>query len=119
MKTKRRTYADKEREMILTCLHNCPESFGTWVQKYDSNTHLYSVADNLPNAKCEFLVDNQETDNGEPTTEVLTYEKCRKGLELMSEYSFETYEDLYWERDDANTHDVLLQYALFGKIVFC
>lgn len=44
--------------------------------------------------------------------------ELRKGLALMAKLSPDHFQDLIKERDDATTHDVLLQYVALGSIVY-
>lgn len=42
----------------------------------------------------------------------------RKGLALMAKNSPGHYQDLINDNDDASTHDALVQYVIFGQIVY-
>jgi hypothetical protein len=48
----------------------------------------------------------------------LTTRKLRVGLQLMAEHSPARFAELVSGQYDANVGDVLVQYAVFGKVVF-
>lgn len=58
------------------------------------------------------------TNDDEPVVEILNAEKYGKGLIILHNEHSRHWEDLISENGDAITADVLIQLALFGKIVY-
>ena len=80
--------------------------------------------ENLYEAPFTFKVqyDDPDSENGEGNGEgekTLSFpEDVQKGLELMAQKAPRHFADLISENDDAETHDVLMQYIVLGDIVY-
>lgn len=69
--------------------------------------------------KYEFRYDPADGNEGEfSATKTVGLTEIISGLEKMAMHSPDHFNDLVQESDDAETHDVLIQYVLLGEIVY-
>jgi hypothetical protein len=66
----------------------------------------------------DFSVTITDSEADPPAEHVLTPTKLRAGLQVMAEKYPKHFADVMTEDGDATTGDVLLQCALFGKLVY-
>lgn len=66
----------------------------------------------------ELKIKDSQAEKGDRINYTLTLGAIEKGLTLMAKKSPEVFGELVGENYDDNTGDVLIQYALFGELIY-
>lgn len=120
------TVSDERLAEVLCSAYEGGSNY--WAKQEDGKDSPYRFAETpialggIPVAPLElipgFVVTITDREADPPKRHRLTEAKLRRGLQVMAEKYPKHFADVMTEEGDADTGDVLLQCALFGKLVY-